>query len=395
MLSLLIAVIYLAFISMGLPDALLGSAWPAIFEQMAVPVSYAGLVTILIASGTVISSLLSTRLVRRFGTATVTIGCTLLTAIALLGFSISNAFWQLCLWALPYGLGAGSIDAALNNYVAVKYRSREMSWIHFCWGLGATIGPYVMGAVLTQGAVWTSGYRVVGIVQMGMTLFLVASLPLWKRNGLVGGAEDPSNKGVSTAKAFGLPGAKTVLLAFFCYCALESTTGLWASSYMVLHRGIATADAARWTSFFYLGITVGRFFNGFITDRVGDRRMVRVGQILIVLGTLTLLLPPNVCCYAGLTLIGLGCAPVFPCLLHETPSNFGTENSQAIMGLQMACAYTGSTLMPPLFGLLAQRFGVSLYPFYLFAFAALMLISSERLHARFAKRAAEPVRESE
>lgn len=390
MATLLIALIYLAFVSMGLPDALLGSAWPTAYAQMNVPVSYAGIVSILIASGTVVSSLMSDRLIRRFGTGVVTAVCTLLTAIALIGFSISTAFIHLCLWAIPYGLGAGSIDAALNNYVAVKYKSRHMSWIHFFWGLGATVGPYVMGALLTGGAAWTSGYRVVGVIQFAMTLCLALSLPLWKKcdlpqNDTAAGAP----RSVTKVQALRLPGAKAILVAFFCYCALETTAGLWASSYMTLQRGVPADIAAKWASIFYLGITAGRFGCGFIADRVGDRNMVRVGLGCIGAGVVLLLLPgANALCFAGLILIGLGCAPVYPCLLHQTPINFGVENSQTIMGLQMACAYTGSTLMPPLFGVIAQQASIGWYPVYLLVFVAGMALLSERVNR--VKKATQP-----
>ena len=383
MATLLIAIIYLAFVSMGLPDALLGSAWPTVFEQLDVSVSYAGLVTIIMSSGTVISSLMSDRLLRRFGTGMVTAGCTLLTAVALFGFSISTSFVHLCLWALPYGLGAGSIDAALNNYVALKYKSRHMSWIHFCWGVGATIGPYIMGSVLTGGSPWTDGYRMVGFIQAAMTVILFASMPVWRRNEVAQQENSEDNgKRVTKISVLRIPGAKAILIAFFCYCSVETTAGLWASSYMTLFRGVAPDAAARWASAFYLGITLGRFFIGFIADRVGDRNMVRIGQGVMIAGTVLMLIPAgNALCFAGLLMIGLGCAPVYPCLLHETPVNFGAENSQTIMGLQMACAYTGSTLMPPVMGLIAQHVSISLYPVFLMAFAVLMLAMSERMNS--------------
>jgi fucose permease len=381
MASILLAVIYLAFISMGLPDALLGSAWPSIYGRMNVPVSFAGIVTILIASGTVVSSLLSNRMLRRFGTGAVTVFCTGLTAVALLCFSVSNAFWQLCVMAIPYGLGAGSIDAALNNYVALHYKSRHMSWIHFCWGVGATAGPYVMGAILTGGQAWNAGYRVVGIIQAVMTICLLLSLPVWKNNRSASNSNTSPDKALTARQVLHLPGAKAVLAAFFCYCSLESSAGLWASSYMVLNRGIAAETAAKWASIFYLGITIGRFLCGFAADKIGDKNMIRFGQGLMVSGALVMLLPfGNGVCFMGLILTGLGCAPVYPCLLHETPQNFGKDVSQAIMGIQMACAYTGSTLMPPLFGLIAEKIGIAFYPVYLMIFAVAMLLLVEKLN---------------
>ncbi|MCH5287434.1 MAG: MFS transporter [Christensenellaceae bacterium] len=381
MASILIAIIYLAFVSMGLPDALLGSAWPSIYGGMGVPVSWAGLVTIIMAGGTVVSSLLSDRLLRRFGTGLVTAVSTLMTAVALFGFSVSGAFWHLILWAIPYGLGAGSIDAALNNYVALKYKSRHMSWIHFFWGVGATAGPVIMGGILSGGAAWTSGYRAVGFLQTAMTLVLFLTLSLWRKNDLPQpGVSDDSSR-MTRRQVLRLPGAKALLVAFFCYSSVEATAGLWASSYMTLQRGVPPETAARWASIFYLGITLGRFAIGFITDRVGDRNMIRIGQGCIILGVLTMLIPgSNTVSFAGLILAGLGCAPVYPCLLHETPVNFGAENSQTMMGFQMACAYTGSTLMPPLFGLIAGHVSIGLYPVYLLLFAVTMLLTAERMN---------------
>lgn len=380
MASLLIAVIYLAFISMGLPDAVLGAAWPTMHGGLGVPVSYAGFLTILMSSGTVVSSLLSNRLIGKFGTSGLTVGCTALTAAALFGFSFSSEFWHLCLWAIPYGLGAGSIDAALNNYVALNYKSRHMSWIHFCWGLGATAGPTIMGYCLTHGHGWTSGYWIAGIVQSGMVLLLLMSLPLWKRAAVVGESGDARPR-TSTASALRLPGVKNVMVAFFCYCALESSCGIWASSYMVLHRDVDAASAAKWASFFYLGITIGRFVLGFIADRIGNRNMVRYGQACAAVGTVLVMLPfGHAVTFAGLILIGLGCAPIYPCLLHATPDNFGKASSQALMGAQMACAYTGSTLMPPLLGAAAGWLDIAIYPYVLLALIVVMAVMTERLN---------------
>lgn len=381
MVSLLIGVIYLAFVSMGLPDSLLGAAWPSIYSQLGVPVSYAGIVTVLIASGTVISSLLSDRMQRRFGTGVVTVSCTLLTAVALFGFSFSNAFWQLCLWALPYGLGAGSIDAALNNYVALNYKSRHMSWIHFFWGLGATAGPYIISSILTGGQAWNMGYRVVGFIQAGMTVCLFATLPMWKKNTMASKDGEQSQKVFTAKDVLRLPGAKAILVAFFCYCSIEGTAGLWISSYMALYRGVSAELAAKWTSIFFLGITAGRFLCGFVSDKIGDRNMVRIGQGLVLLGAILLLLPLGTAlCFTGVVLIGLGCAPIYPCLLHETPRNFGADKSQAIMGIQMACAYIGSTLMPPLFGWVQEITDIKFLPVYLLALIALMITMAERMN---------------
>lgn len=381
MAAVLLAIIYLAFVSMGLPDALLGSAWPSVYGTMGVPVSYAGIVTIIISGGTVVSSFLSDRLLRRFGTGWVTAGSTLMTAVALFGFSGATRFYHLCLWAVPYGLGAGSIDAALNNYVALKYKSRHMSWIHFFWGVGATAGPVIMGGILSGGAAWTEGYRAVGVLQSLMTLALLLSLPLWKRSDLPQASDGKSSGRMTRAQVLRMPGAKALLVAFFCYSAVEATAGLWASSFMSLSRGVDPIVAARWASYFYLGVTLGRFFLGFVSDRIGDRGMIRLGQGCVIVGVLVLAIPlSGAVSFAGLLMVGLGCAPIYPCLLHETPTNFGVENSQTMMGFQMACAYTGSTLMPPLFGLIAGRTTIALYPVFLLVMAVTMLVTAERTH---------------
>ena len=386
MIHLLLAIIYVAFISLGLPDALLGAAWPSMYQGLGVAVSWAGIVSMIIAGGTIVSSLLSERLIRALGTGRVTLFSVALTAAALFGFSGSHAFWQLCLWAVPYGLGAGSVDAALNNFVALHYRSRHMSWLHCFWGIGATAGPYVMGLCLTGGLGWNSGYRVIGLIQAALVVCLALSMPLWKRQGDARGPEDAGQGGLGMRAVLRLPGARAVLTAFFCYCALEATTGLWASSYLVLHKGVQAETAAKWAGLFYLGITAGRFACGFVTDRLGDRTMVRLGQGSALAGTVLILLPAGApVTLLGLLLVGLGCAPIFPSLLHETPDNFGPGNSQSLMGMQMACAYVGTTFMPSLFGVLAQQIGVRLLPLYLMALVALMFLTAEqmnRIHAR-------------
>ncbi|HEX3018281.1 MAG TPA: MFS transporter [Caproicibacter sp.] len=378
MTSILLAVIYIAFISLGLPDSLLGSAWPSMYQGLNVPVSYAGIISMIIAGGTIVSSLLSYKLIHKLGTGMVTMISVAMTAAALFGFSFSHTFWQLCLWGIPYGLGAGSVDAALNNFVALHYKSRHMSWLHCFWGIGATAGPYIMGLCLTYGLKWNSGYQTIGIIQIVLVVCLALSLPLWKAQNEPNGAKTQEQKSLPLKKTLKLPGAKAILTTFFCYCALESTTGLWASSYLVLHKGINMETAAKWASLFYLGITAGRFICGFVTDKLGDKNMVRIGQSIAVLGVILLIIPTgNVITLIGLILIGLGCAPIYPSLIHETPDNFGAENSQSIMGLQMACAYVGSTLMPPVFGLIAQNISIQFYPLYLMLFVILMFVMAE------------------
>ena len=382
MVHLLLIIIYLSFISLGLPDALLGAAWPSMYPQFDVPVSYAGIISMIIALGTVISSLQSDRLTRKLGTGKVTAISVGITALALFGFSISHSFWMLCLWAVPYGLGAGSVDASLNNYVALHYESRHMSWLHCMWGVGASAGPYIMGYVLTAGREWNSGYRVIAVLQIVLTAILVCSLPLWKKRP----AEIVLDGKIQTAKALTirevlqLAGAKEILICFFCYCALEQTTGLWASSYLTLHKGVSADTAAAFASLFFIGITVGRALSGFLTMKFNDVQMIRLGEAVIGVGVLVMLLPfgQNLS-LAGLILIGLGCAPVYPCVIHSTPTHFGADKSQAIIGIQMACAYVGTCLMPPVFGLIANHITVALLPVYLLIILVLMVIMHELL----------------
>ena len=382
MFQLLLIIIYLSFISLGLPDSLLGAAWPTMYPQLAVPVSYAGIISLIIAAGTVVSSLQSDRLTRRFGTGRVTAFSVATTAVALFGFSVSSRFWQLCLWAIPYGLGAGSVDASLNNYVALHYKSKHMSWLHCMWGVGASAGPYIMGFVMTHGGSWNGGYRSIALVQIVLTAILFCSLPLWKGRPQV--TDDAGNqveaKPLSLRQVLNIPGVKQVLVCFFCYCALEQTTGLWASSYLTLHKGVSPETAAGFASMFFLGITAGRALSGFLTMRLSDVQMVRLGQGLIGGGIVIMLLPLGAATsLAGFVIIGLGCAPVYPCIIHSTPAHFGADKSQAIIGIQMACAYVGTCLMPPLFGLIANHISVALLPWYLIAILALMIVMHELL----------------
>lgn len=378
--TLLLAIIYIAFISLGLPDALLGSAWPSIRAQMDIPVAYAGAVSMIISIGTILSSLMSDRLTRKLGTGKVTAFSVAMTAAALMGFSIAPSFIWLCIIALPYGLGAGAVDAALNNYVALHYKASHMNWLHCFWGIGATAGPYVMGACLTRGLSWTTGYRTIGVVQIILTFCLFLFIHRWK---------DFKEQKESTEQHFRMgellrmKGAKSGLISFFGYCALEQTTGLWAASYLVMNRGIHVETAAKWASLFYLGITAGRLVSGFITIKVSDRNMVRLGLGVAFLGILCILIPlPGIITCMGLILVGVGCGPIYPSLLHETPENFGAEQSQAIMGIQMACAYAGNTVMPPVFGIIAQTIGIGLYPVYMMGVLGIMIGSTEWMHHR-------------
>ena len=385
MVNLLLAIIYLAFISLGLPDALLGAAWPTMCLEFNVPVSYAGIVSVINCAGTIISSLMSDRLTRRFGTAKVTAFSVAMTAAALFGFSFSGSYWMLLLWAIPYGLGAGSVDAALNNYVALHYASRHMSWLHCMWGVGASIGPYIMGYALTGGQGWYMGYRYLGIMQAVLTAALFVSVPLWKRRNAEeeNGGKIAQSAALSLREVLAIPGAKEVLLAFFCYCALEGTAMLWSSTYLVRHLGMDEERAASLASMFFLGITAGRAASGFLTYKFNDVNMIRMGQAVIALGAAAMVLPlGEATTITGLVLVGLGCAPIYPCIIHSTPDHFGAENSQALIGVQMASAYLGSLIAPPVFGLIANHISASLMPMYIAAILLLMVFMCERLNRK-------------
>ena len=379
MVHLLLAVIYLSFISLGLPDGLLGAAWPGMYGEMEVPVSYAGVISMTICMGTIVSSLMSDWLTHKLGTGKVTALSVAATAAALLGFSVSDSFWMLVLWAIPYGLGAGSVDAALNNYVALHYTSRHMSWLHCMWGLGAAIGPSVMGNILSGGGHWTAGYRVVGLLQVVLSAVIFLTLPMWKKSGGgEAGAAGPER--LSWSQILKIPGAKESLVTFFGYCSLEQTAALWASSYLALYKGMASEQAAFSGSLFFVGITVGRGLNGFLTMKLSDNQLVRLGEGVIALGIGALLLPMGeLVSLAGFILVGLGCAPIYPCLLHATPTHFGEERSQALVGVQMASAYVGSCLTPAFFGVLANHITVALMAPYLLAILLLMAVMHRRL----------------
>lgn len=386
MVHLLLAVIYVSFISLGLPDSLLGAAWPVMYVDLGAPVSYVGMISMIIAVGTIVSSLQSDWLIRRFGTGLVTAVSVGMTAAALLGFSLSRSFLTLCLWAVPYGLGAGSVDASLNNYVALHYASRHMSWLHCMWGIGASAGPYIMGAALTGGQGWNTGYREIAFLQAVLTLILLLSLPMWKKKESGAGREDDEEREqqpLPLAEIVRIPGAREVMFTFFCYCAIEQTLNLWASSYLVLNVGLTPETAAGCASLFFIGITAGRAASGFLTMKLNDTNMVRMGEGILVLGIAVLLLPfGHGSAQAGLVLLGLGCAPVYPCIIHSTPEHFGADRSQAVIGVQMASAYVGTCLMPPVFGLIANHISVALFPVYLAVILTVMAWMHERLLKR-------------
>ena len=385
--TILLIIIYLSFISLGLPDALLGSAWPSMYGGLNVPLHYAGYISMIAAGGTVVSSFFSARIIRRFGTGVVTAFSVLMTAAALLGISFSSGFALLCLWAVPLGLGAGSVDSALNNYVALHYKAKHMSWLHCFWGVGASAGPIIMSLVLMNKNSWNMGYRTIGLLQSCLVVVLFAAVSLWEKNkSLNDGEKNTPSQGLQFKELIHTAGVKQILIAFFCYCSLESTAGLWGSSFLVTEKNIPPEIAAQWISFYYIGITSGRFISGFLTMKLNNRQMVRLGQALIVCGVIALSLPVGkILLLPGFFIIGLGCAPIFPSLLHETPKNFGAEKSQAIMGIQMASAYIGTTFVPPFFGWIAAYAGFNIFPLFIGAILIINIIMVEILNRKVDK----------
>ncbi|MDR1230568.1 MAG: MFS transporter [Spirochaetaceae bacterium] len=379
--TFLLIIIYLSFISLGLPDSLLGSAWPSMYNSLNVPLHYAGFISMIIAGGTVISSIFSEKIIRRFGTGVVTAVSVLMTAMALIGFSVSHVFMALCLFAIPLGLGAGSVDAALNNYVALHYKARHMSWLHCFWGIGASIGPIIMSLFLIRNNSWNLGYRTIGIIQICLVVLLFVSLPLWRNK--KENETAAKNEPVKFTQLFRIAGVKQVLIAFFCYCSIETVTGLWGSSYLVTVKNISPEIAAQWIALYYIGITAGRFISGFVTMKLSNRQMIRLGQGIIAGGIIVLVLPfGNYTLLSGLFMIGLGCAPIYPSLIHETPKNFGKEYSQGIIGIQMASAYIGTTLMPPIFGRIASETNFNMFPIFIGIILILKIIMVEVLNKK-------------
>ena len=379
MIHLLLLLIYLSFISLGLPDSLLGSAWPEIHQKINVPISYAGILTATSCMFTIVSSLLSAKLTKKFGTGLVIVFSTFLTAFALMGFCLSNSFILLVLFSIPYGLGAGGIDAALNNYVAVHFKAKHMSWLHAMWGIGATIGPYVMGFVLTNNNPYNEGYLIISIIQFVLMFILMLSLPLWKKM-KTEETDEKEMKVLNFKEIFNIKGVLIVIITFFCYCALEQTAMFWASTYLVENNKIDIATAALLASLVCIGITVGRIINGFIAMKLKDKDMIRIGTSIIFIGVLFLILDiNNVVTYIGFILIGLGCSPIYPSIIHSTPTYFGEDVSQSLIGVQMAGAYIGVLLMPPLFGVIADFVSIKLLPFYLLFFLVVLIVCHERL----------------
>ena len=369
----LLMLIYLSFISLGLPDSMLGSAWPAMSVSLNAPLWGAGLVQMLISFCTIISSLNSAKLIRKFGTGKLTAISVATTALALLGFSLAKHYAFLLLMAVPLGLGAGAVDAGLNNYVALHCEAKHMSWLHCFWGVGTIVGPMILSTVLRVGGSWATGYRAVGLIQCAVSALLFATLNMWKRNDIQ--QEEREAKTLSVPDVLKLPGAKAGMVTFLCYCAVESTLGLWGATYISQVRGVDEATAASFGAMFYIGITAGRAISGFMAMKLLPKQMVRVGQALLALGCILMMIPAgSTLSGIGLVMCGLGCAPIYPNIIQDTPVNYGAENSQAAIGVQMAFAYVGSTFLPSIFGALAGVGGYGLLPYFAMGICALMAV---------------------
>lgn len=390
MATLLLVIIYLAFISLGLPDSLLGAAWPVMQSDLGVPLETAGFLFMMIAGGTIISSLVSGKVLKRFGTSKVTFVSVFMTAGALLGFHFAPTIAWLVLCAIPLGLGAGAVDTGLNDYVATNYKAHHMSWLHCFWGVGATLGPVIMAQFISEGTSWRNGYLTISGIQFALVLILLITLPLWKRvthnNNNAASNEIMETNAVrheenNELKPLQVKGVKLALASFLFYCGVEATMGLWGSSFLVNVKGLSAAAAAQWVSLYYAGITVGRFITGFITFKMTNRALIRSGQLIAAVGAIILFLPlPSIFSLVGFIIIGLGLAPIFPCMLHETPTHFGKKHSQSIMGYQMAVAYTGTTFLPPMLGFISSYFTIGIFPVCILIFAAAMLLSTENLN---------------
>ena len=389
MFSLLLALIYVCFISLGLPDSLLGAAWPILHVDMGVPMSYAGIVSIVIFVFTILSSLFSDTMSKKLGSGPLTAISVAMTAIALFGFSVSTEFWMLIAWAVPYGLGAGGVDAVLNNYVALHFKAQHMSWLHCSWGVGASISPYIMSFALMRLDSWSRGYLIVSLLQIVLSAVIFFSLPLWKKQDAKAkeSGEEMRTEPLKLKEIFSIRGALPCFFTFFAYCSLELTSSLWASSYLVENRGIDAETASALASMFYIGITLGRAVNGFLAMRFSDRTLIRVGSSIIAAGVILVALPfHNVLPMAGFVVIGLGCAPIYPCIIHMTPDVFGRDKSQAMIGFQMAFAYTGFCIVPPFFGVIAERISIGLLPAYIAVFLLFMVLMHEIMVVRTGKR---------
>ncbi len=378
----LLAVIYIAFIGLGVPDSLFGTAWPAIYREFNLPISAAGCVTLLISMGTVVSSLASTLLIRRMGTARVTAFSTAMTALAMLAFSFSRNLLFLCLSAIPLGLGAGAIDTALNHYVALHYKAVHMNFLHCFYGIGVSLSPWVMSMAIAGKGGWRGGYRIAFLMQLGISILTIVTLPVWKKEKDSAAETEEMPQTLSLGALCRVPALPLIWCVLIGSCALEYTCGAWGSTFLVDGMGLPVAEAARVVLFYYVGMALGRFLSGILSARMSSWHLIFTGEGILFAAVILMALPlPPWAAGAGLFLAGLGNGPIFPNLIHLTPENFGRDISQAVMGTQMAAAYLGIMLAPPVFGWLGQQFGIRLFPFYL-AVLWLLLFSGACLAVR-------------
>lgn len=385
---LFLTIIYITFISLGLPDALLGVGWPEMYPEFGVPQSFAGIVSMTISLGTIGSSFFSGKLIRRFGTGKLTAFSVLATACTLLGFYAAPHFLWLLLAAVPLGLGAGAVDAGLNDYVARHYQAHHMNWLHSFWGIGALTSPLIMSRVLSQNASWRYGYLIVALIQFALVLVLFLTLPMWRtREPRISVKEEmsdnPTFEEIRFFKFIQSKKVRAALYAFFLYIGVEATVGLWSSSYLIHAKGIDSAKAAIAVSSFFGFIMLGRFVSGFVSMRLTNRQLIQLGQVLIVLGGVLLFFAKSYpLLLLGISLIGFGCAPIYPAMLHDTPQRFGKEVAQQMMGVQMAVSYTGSVVLPPLFGFVAPKIGIETLPIFLIVYGICMFLASESLNRK-------------
>lgn len=375
--SLFLAVIYLIFVSLGLPDSLLGSGWPKMQAVFGVPSSYAGYISMTISFMTILSALFSPRLIRKFHTKWIVLFSILLTILGLTGFSCSGTYASLFLFAVPYGLGAGAIDASVNHYVANHYSSAVMNFLHCFYGVGAVISPNIMALALKY-ARWNEGYRWTAYLQAGILAVVILSLPLWKKN--EAGAEENGQSMAGIRETIRVPGVISTLIAFFSYCSGEATCFLWTSSYFAgTKEGLSDGMIASFGSLIFGGLMAGRLISGFVSNGLGDKKLIRIGIVTELAGIFMVMLPAKgyLLTAVGFVIIGIGMGPVYPAIQHMAPEKFGKKYSAAIIGLQMAFAYVGSTFMPMIFGQLQQGLGIGIMPGYLLVFAVFNMVFLE------------------
>lgn len=375
----LLLIIYLIFIGLGISHSLLGPAWPSMYESLAVPDSWLIIISAILSVCMITASVFSGKALKRFKTSAIVVVCALMMATGIMGFALSKSFAVLCICVIPLGLGGGLIDPVINHYIAVHFKASHMNMLHCLWGVGATMGPLIMASGIKHYGTWNAGYFMAGYIQVAIVLTLILTLPLWRKQPSTPHQEKESGK-TNFKALLKLRGIYFSLVSFICYCAIEAMIGLWGSSYLVFVKGISPETAAQRLSLYFLGITLGRFVSTFLAIKIDSRKMIRLGCALIASGLFIFLLPLGDAAYmAGFLLMGIGCAPIYPCLMHNTPVYFGEESSGSVIGLQSASANIGGAVIPPLFGFFAAHIGYSLFPLFLIVLLIGMAASIEAL----------------